>query len=914
MCFNSFAIAAKYFKHMKHSGSCLRWFYDWISGCVRIVLMVCFCSVTVMNSFSQEKTITYSASGKPLGDVLNDLSRISGLRFAYDAEEFGKIMVSLLVRSQPAENIIDQLRKNYSLDFRLVEGTWVVTRKPFTDKNRGNIFVSETTAPVKRQISGYVTDRATGEPLVYCNIVFPNRWGTITNDLGYFYLETYADSVRFTITHLGYSRLDTILPANLGSPAKIRLQPLMVMVKEVNVVQKEKSILEMSDQSGRVGFNPSRSSNLPRLANDDLANMLTLIPGVSLLGGALGGLSIRGSNPSDNLILLDGIPLLETGHLFGNLSVLNAGFIRQAFVSRGAFDARFGDRTSGLIELTGTTGSQTHTSMEASANLLNADLMASVPFSPKVSLTCAWRRSFVDYWQNYLFQKLLGETRLTGISDMEANVMPTVRYYDLNVKTSIRLSERSEITANMLWSGDQQMLDYEIGVNPMLYRNEWVSGTNMGFSGNWLFQSGKWHHSVSAGYSHLYHYQENESGEQVKTNNPLPPGQAKKIWTGKIKAVNPNRNKYEFDNDSNFVREFRFLWKSEITSGKFTHQFGAGFVGNYFDYRFSTINSDFRIPVDSLKNSATQNTGHLFFQQIFEPERLIRFRWGLRANTNQRTGKAYWQPRAGIEVSPVDNLRIYYNSGVYNQFLSRVPKMDYRQNVDLVWYMPDDAEKGLMRSTHHVAGIQWEKGGLLINAELYQKNTSGKQWLFARSYKTGWVTRIRYVDHTGMEKNKGFDFMAQIRHSKWYHQLAWTVSKSDEMIEGINGNKFFPSLNDRRHQVQLTELYTWRGWTASASWIFKTGQPRIKPNADLASLAFERLPFFSQLDAGFGKNLRFNRFELNGGLSLLNICNRMNVVQVDYLSISTSASSFNVRSNISTISFTPVFFLRMKIF
>ncbi len=117
--------------------------------------------------------------------------------------------------------------------------------------------------------------------MVYCNIVFPNRWGTITNELGYFYLETTSDSVRFFISHLGYQRLDTIFPADLASPVHIRLKPFNVMVKEVNVVLKEKSIMEMSEQSGKVGFNPSKSANLPHLANDDLANMLTLIPGVS---------------------------------------------------------------------------------------------------------------------------------------------------------------------------------------------------------------------------------------------------------------------------------------------------------------------------------------------------------------------------------------------------------------------------------------------------------------------------------------------------------------------------------------------------------------------------------------------------------------------------------------------------------
>jgi hypothetical protein len=236
------------------------------------------------------------------------------------------------------------------------------------------------------------------------------------------------------------------------------------------------------------------------------------------------------------------------------------------------------------------------------------------------------------------------------------------------------------------------------------------------------------------------------------------------------------------------------------------------------------------------------------------------------------------------------------------------------QNVDLVWCLPDSQDKGLMKSLHHVTGIQWERGGFLINAELYYKHTWGKQWLYAEIYRVNRQNRIQYVDRTGQEMNKGLDLLVQFRHSRWYHQLAWSLSKSEEQITGINSGDFFPSLNDHKHQLQWTELFSYHGWAASASWIYRTGQPRILPSSDPTSLEFERLPFFSQLDAGFGKNIRFKHFDMSGGMSLLNILNRLNVVQVDYLNISTSTSSFNVRSNISTMSFTPVFYLRFRAF
>ncbi len=442
-------------------------------------------------SNAQDPMISYTAKNKPLDVVLEDLMQGTALRFAFDAEAFRKIRVTFSVEDEPFGTLTALLRQQYGIGFRLVEGTWIVTRGQVPAGAPLTIFPQVPEPVTTRPVSGYVTDQTTGEPLLYCHVLFAENRGTMTNDLGYFRFDAPPGEVVLSLTHLGYHRLDTLIRSGDPVPLSIRLVPFTLMMEEVSVVTREKEMLDMGDHAGRTGFNPARSANLPRLAHDDLANMLTLIPGVSLLGGSQGGLSIRGSDPSENLVLLDGIPLLETGHLFGNLSVLNAGFVRQAFVSRGGFDARFGDRAAGLIELTGKTGSRTSPTGEASANLLNGNLMASIPLGSDVSVTGAWRRSYIDQWQNYLFRKLLGDTRLENNGNLEANVLPAVIYQDINVKVSIHPSATREITFSMLHSNDQQMMDYRIGENPVLYRNEWAREANTGFSGNYSFQNGE---------------------------------------------------------------------------------------------------------------------------------------------------------------------------------------------------------------------------------------------------------------------------------------------------------------------------------------------------------------------------------------------------------------------------------------
>jgi hypothetical protein len=140
------------------------------------------------------------------------------------------------------------------------------------------------------------------------------------------------------------------------------------------------------------------------------------------------------------------------------------------------------------------------------------------------------------------------------------------------------------------------------------------------------------------------------------------------------------------------------------------------------------------------------------------------------------------------------------------------------------------------------------------------------------------------------------------------------VSKSEELIYGINDDRSFPSLNDQRHLFRLTEIFSRKGWFASLNWTYHTGQPISVPLAATADQSPGRLPCFSQLDAGIARTVRMKHAGFTGGISLLNLLNRTNVVRVDYLSIVSETEAYNLRSNVSNLSFTPVFFLNIRFF
>ncbi len=326
-----------------------------------------------------------------------------------------------------------------------------------------------------------------------------------------------------------------------------------------------------------------------------------------------------------------------------------------------------------------------------------------------------------------------------------------------------------------------------------------------------------------------------------------------------------------------------------------------------------TVTSEKNIPVDSLQAASTQQMGHLFYQQVIEPAPFLTVRWGIRSNYSLQSKKIHWQPRFGVEYRPAEPLKLYYLAGVYNQYLSKALRVDINRQIGQVWYLPGPSGNGLIKASHHVAGFHWEKKGFAAGAEVYRKKSSGKRWLFAEEYRAGSESRIRYAEHQGQSAHTGADLFLQYRHSGFTHQAGWSVATSEEMIEGINDGVWFPAINDNRHSLRLTEIFALKGWTASLNWVYQSGQPRSIPASGEAADT-GRLPFFSQLDAGVAKTFQFSHAGITGGVSLLNILNRLNVVRIDYLNIVSDTQTFNVRSNVSTLSFTPLFFLKVQFF
>ena len=184
----------------------------------------------------------------------------------------------------------------------------------------------------------------------------------------------------------------------------------------------------------------------------DIFRSLQLLPGVSGTNESSAGLFVRGGTPDQNLVLLDGMTVYKVDHFFGFFSAFNANAVKDVQLFKGGFPAKYGGRTSSVVDLTGKTGSFEKIKGSAGINFLSANAMVEIPFAKKFSLLLAGRRSYTDVIQSGLYKNITGNflDNNQQIGNLSFNELePSFYFYDWNGKLSFRPSDKDMISLSV---------------------------------------------------------------------------------------------------------------------------------------------------------------------------------------------------------------------------------------------------------------------------------------------------------------------------------------------------------------------------------------------------------------------------------------------------------------------------------
>jgi hypothetical protein len=210
---------------------------------------------------------------------------------------------------------------------------------------------------------------------------------------------------------------------------------------------------------------------LPRLGDETLRAVQRL-PGAA--GNGVWGLAaIRGGEPGETLILLDGVQLFEPFHLknfFSPVSLLDARMIAEMDVYSGGFNAQYGTRISAVVDAK-SVRPRADRYYELGASVFHTSALASRRFADgKGQLLISGRRSNLDQVAEALNSDF-GEPRyFDAFSRLDYEVSPGTRifasYLGSRDKISARRTSRgerarSEYRNNYAWLGiERDWSDY----------------------------------------------------------------------------------------------------------------------------------------------------------------------------------------------------------------------------------------------------------------------------------------------------------------------------------------------------------------------------------------------------------------------------------------------------------------------
>ena len=228
---------------------------------------------------------------------------------------------------------------------------------------------------IKRSISGFIRDDASGEPIAYANLfLVGTSHGTTTNEDGYFVLSEIAPgSYKLNVTMIGYQAVlhELVLTEAQNSRVDIRLIEDILQTEGVTV-EASYSELKKSVQSSQIKLDMKEINSAPAFIEADVMRTLQMLPGVQTANDFSSALYIRGSTPDQNLILLDGITVYNPSHLGGIFSTFNTDAINDARFQAGGFPVRYGGRMGATLNIVNREGNTEKISGSGNISLISS--------------------------------------------------------------------------------------------------------------------------------------------------------------------------------------------------------------------------------------------------------------------------------------------------------------------------------------------------------------------------------------------------------------------------------------------------------------------------------------------------------------------------------------------------------------
>ncbi len=343
-------------------------------------------------------------------------------------------------------------------------------------------------------LSGYVKDAKSGEPLIGASIQLEDTSQGTTTDIDGFYelKDIPAKSYNVIASYLGYQSetLFNVVVRSAGtSSINFNLTETSQTLNEV--VVKASSVEDIISPLSSQSLSAVEIATYPG-GNNDIAKVVQSLPGVSgSIGGFRNDIIIRGGAPNENVYYLDGVEIPNINHFAtqgsagGPIGLLNVSFIEDVDLSTSAFNAKYDNALSGVLQFNQRIGDQRdfkgniRVSSSETALTLEGPLFKDQKNKANTSYLVSVRRSYLQ-----LLFDLIGLPILPDYWDYQYKI--NHQFDDYNEISLIGVGSIDDLAVNEIedFTPEQQAAQEQV---PVI--RQWT--TTVGLSYKRRFRSGK---------------------------------------------------------------------------------------------------------------------------------------------------------------------------------------------------------------------------------------------------------------------------------------------------------------------------------------------------------------------------------------------------------------------------------------
>jgi outer membrane receptor for ferrienterochelin and colicin len=582
-------------------------------------------------------------------------------------------------------------------------------------------------------------------------------------------------------------------------------------VEAVYVKAREK--LYMQTLLGKTTVTAASINKSPTFAGipDAIKSMATL-PGITSGKEGFSYLHVRGGTLGQNLILLDGAPLLQYNHAAGLVSAINTYAVENIDIYKSGFPARFGNCSSSILDFRMREGNKNSYVYKLEIGTLSTQATAEGPLSKAHtgSFLVAARTTYFDiiniptylrYLDTLEYQNDLKSTDGVSYASMNA--------FDLNTKISQEINSRNKVYFHAFISQDflKTINESEFSKDNVGYRN-----SNVVFSGG-IKSSFTEHIFLNLQLSYSANYTKNFNNYDLKED--LEEKTEKWIKT----SMQYGMAKASLDIFVNNMLTFKTGFEYDNFSTK-----------PYIDHKLNVVQDVITIDT-TIGNNFKYNAQSyaLFAESEYKPVPGISTLAGIRGIYFSSSDKLWGiEPRLSLRWLISESSSIKINYTYTRQFLHQLLLYSYGRYI--TFWIPANKEYPA-ESVHQVsAGFFGVKNSYEFGIEGFYKNmnhlvesmsTDNSEVhtsIYDKLALPGWGDA--YGMETYIEKDFGH-ISAGINYT-----LMWSWRQSED----INGGKRYPFTYNHRHVLNShISLPINREWSITADWQFMSGQPFTVP-------------------------------------------------------------------------------------